>query len=179
MFKQIIFTSFNSNNPEFPSPTLNTPYKATKTNGMWHVLLDNDISIFVPENGKASWFTATITEVEVLPQEVYDEKLAEQLYDDVTTIITQDIYMEGSLASLLRHVASTYSDKYEEAQPMVDNTWLKYGPGKYPAGHNVGQAVNYLKRYLTEGFDKSYKVEDLKKAAHMILFELGRRENEV
>lgn len=86
-----------------------------------------------------------------------------------------DNLMYNALASLLQHIASTYSDKYEEAQPMVDNTWLKYGKGSYPAGHNIGQSVNYLKRYLSKGFEKSYNPEDLKKAAHFVLFEIARR----
>lgn len=87
-----------------------------------------------------------------------------------------DTLMYDALARLLKHIADSYSDKYSESQPMVDNTWLKYGEGKIPAGHNVGQAVNYLKRYLSEGFDKSYNPDDLKKAAHFVLFELARRD---
>lgn len=90
-------------------------------------------------------------------------------------IKAQDNLMYDALASLLLHVASTYSEKYEAPQPMIDNTWLKYGKGLVPAGHNVGQAVNYLKRYLTTGYDKSYNPEDLSKAAHFILFEIARR----
>lgn len=104
---------------------------------------------------------------------------AEEAIANLQKIVEADLYMTEALASLLKHIASTYSDKYEEEMPMVDNTWLKYGKGYYPAGHNVGQAVNYLKRYLSSGYQKSYNVEDLKKSAHFILFEIGRREDEV
>lgn len=178
MFKQLVFTSFEvpDKSMEYPNPVLNQPYQATKLNGMWHVILENDVSLFVPDNGKAAWFTA---EFHIIDSEETSDDPLDPLFSDMTAIVTQDVFMADGLALLLQHVASTYSDKYEEAMPMVDNTWLKYGPGKLPAGHNIGQAVNYLKRYLSEGFEKSYNVDDLKKAAHMILFELARRDNEV
>lgn len=116
-------------------------------------------------------------------------KLKEQLEADerekltatqslVASIQEKDALFFAGVSSLFSHIGTTYSDKYEEAMPMVDNTWLKYGEGKYPAGHNVGQAVNYLKRYLSEGFEKSYQPDDLKKAAHFIIMELARRSNE-
>lgn len=180
MFSKIIFTSFDvpDKSMDYPGPKLGYPYKATKLNGMWHVLLEDDVSLFVPGNGKAAWFTAEFYEISGEEVKEQDDPL-DPLFDDLASIITQDVFMTDGLALLLQHVASTYNDKYEEAMPMVDNTWLKYGPGKFPAGHNIGQAVNYLKRYLSEGFEKSYNVDDLKKAAHMILFELARRDNEV
>ena|SRR6478736_4489890 len=108
-----------------------------------------------------------------------DDVRLEQLLADTMAVANLDPYMLDGLSALLAHIKSTYSDKYEEAQPLVDNTWLKYGPGVLPAGHNVGQSVNYLKRYLSGGFEKSYKVDDLKKASHFLLMEISRRENEV
>jgi hypothetical protein len=89
-----------------------------------------------------------------------------------------DSYMAVALDDLLRHIRSTYTDKYEESMPYVNNEWLKYGSGDIPIGHNVGQAVNYLKRYMSTGFRKSRNPDDLRKAAHFILFELARRLNE-
>jgi len=114
-----------------------------------------------------------------LNQGTADDVKLGKLLSDTQSVGIADPYMLDGLASLLLHINSTYSDKYEEGQPLVDNTWLKYGPGIIPAGHNIGQSVNYLKRYLSSGFDKSYKVDDLKKAAHFILMEIARRENEV
>jgi hypothetical protein len=109
------------------------------------------------------------------------EKQAKSLkdaQDALSEIQATDPMFFESLASLLTHISQTYSDKYEEAQPYVDNMWLKYGEGQIPAGHNIGQAVNYLKRYLSQGHEKSYKPDDLKKSIHFSLFELTRRLHE-
>jgi hypothetical protein len=123
--------------------------------------------------------------------EIHEElkKLREQIDKDEKMFITnghKDLDMlyehDRGLAVVfcffLYHVLTTYSDKYNEIMPFVDNTWLKYGEGLIPAGHNVGQAVSYLKRYLSQGYEKSYQRDDLMKAAHFLLIETARRQHD-
>lgn len=172
---QLIFTDFITNLPDPPPhPELNVPYAAELHGATWHITLPNDVSFFMPVNGEGAWFKAKYeqaAENEINPLDAMDES--------IDTIAIADHLMLYGIDSLLKHIAATYSDKYESETALIDNTWLKYGEGKIPAGHNIGGAVKYLKRYLTEGYPKSYLTEDLKKAAHFILFEIARRENEM
>jgi hypothetical protein len=186
MLRKVLVESFDIKDEleyVWPHPVAGKTYPADLSDGIWNVLLEDGTQVLIPVDGQGAWFTAKLTEVknspEVITPEILEDDPLDSVFEAICKIEEADIYMTDGLASLLCHIADTYSDKYEEAQPMVDNTWLKYGEGKYPAGHNVGQAVNYLKRYLSEGYSKSYNKEDLKKAAHFILFELARRENEV
>lgn len=97
------------------------------------------------------------------------ELLEEVIYNDVTLL--------EPFKDLLLHIKKTQADKYESGAPLIDLYSLKFSGTKTSSGFNIGNASSYLKRYLTEGFDKSYQPEDLLKAIHFILFEIESRKN--
>jgi hypothetical protein len=108
-----------------------------------------------------------------------DDKRAAILSQSLGMIVALDPMMGDALASLLSHIAGTYGDKYEDdGCPLVDIYGLKYGGGLVSSGFNVGNAIKYLKRYLTYGYEKSYNPTDLKKAIQFLLFELVNRETD-
>jgi|SRR5882672_1899013 len=97
------------------------------------------------------------------------ELLQEVIYNDITLL--------EPFKDLLLHIKSTQADKYEMGNNLLDLHGMKFSGSRISSGFNIGNASSYLKRYLTEGFDKSYKTEDLLKAIHFILFEIESRKN--
>lgn len=105
------------------------------------------------------------------------ESLKEQTAEMLWDLMDLDPTLVEPFNDLLKHIDTTYDDKYNTPFPEVDNYWLKYNGGKYSSGFNVGSAASYLKRYLSSGFEKSYKVEDLYKTIHFLLYEIYSRKN--
>jgi hypothetical protein len=183
--ERLIFTEFTTPLPDPPPhPVVGKQYDAEFQAGTWVVNLPDDVIFVMPENGEGAWFKAKYEQFGGANGDKFDDpnevtNLFDSIDESTDSIAVADHLMLFGIDSLLKHIASTYSDKYESETAMIDNTWLKYGSGKIPAGHNVGGAVKYLKRYLTDGYAKSYLTDDLKKAVHFLLFEIARRENEV
>jgi hypothetical protein len=98
--------------------------------------------------------------------------------DAVMEIMETDILMVTPFRDLCSHILETYDDKYcSEAFPALDLQGLISGGTKQGSGFNIGNAAKYLKRYMTEGKDKSYDPKDLLKAIHYLLFEYDARIN--
>lgn len=86
-------------------------------------------------------------------------------------VAMHDEEMAVVLADLIDYIISTYGDKYEKSNIPV-------GPfivSQYGKGYNCGNALKYLSRYCTEGYEKSDNVKDIFKAIHYLLFEIKRR----
>jgi hypothetical protein len=108
-----------------------------------------------------------------------DIKRRDSISDSLGMILALDGLMGQALEEVLSHVAKSYTDKYEDdGFPLVDIVNLKYNGGIVSSGFNVGNAIKYLKRYLTHGYDKSYNPQDLRKAIQFLLFELVNRQDE-
>jgi hypothetical protein len=137
----------------------------------------NNYKIHSRDKGLVSQFFNITVAVEkaALTQEEIVKETGDKFVRDMDKISEVDPVQIPGIIELVSHIASTCDDKYNEPMPAVDVYFLKYGQGKIPAGYNVGQAVGYLKRYLSEGYPKSYNPEDLLKAAHFLLFEIVRR----
>jgi hypothetical protein len=81
----------------------------------------------------------------------------------------------GSIHALLGYIGTTFEDKYEVNFPEVDLHGLKF-TSPHGLGFNMGNVAKYVKRYMTTGFGKSGKVDDLYKAVHYLLYEIARAE---
>lgn len=73
------------------------------------------------------------------------------------------------------YIEQTNSDKYSES--LLDQLEILMHPA-YGQGAFAYNAVKYLNRYLSRGYQKSNNREDLLKLMHIILFELERTDNE-
>lgn len=91
---------------------------------------------------------------------------------DLERITRNDKDMTIALGNLFCYLSSTYGDKYANAEFNPKNIYLGQISGR---GFNIGNAIKYLSRYQTDGYKKSYNIEDLYKAIHYLLFELIRR----
>jgi len=104
-------------------------------------------------------------------------EMVEDFGDKIADLTIHDPEIVESLADLVSYIHSTYSDKYEaEMFPAVDLYGLMRS-SPHGKGYNIGSASAYLKRYLTQGFEKSSNPQDLFKAAHYIIFEIARLNN--
>jgi hypothetical protein len=105
------------------------------------------------------------------------DKMVDSLMNDIGDLLAVDVEIIEATANVISHIKKTHSDKYEaEMVPAVDLYGLmRYSP--HGKGYNIGNASKYLKRYLTNGFEKSSNPQDLYKAAHYILFEIARLNN--
>lgn len=75
------------------------------------------------------------------------------------------------LDDVIEYVGTTFDDKYQSA--MID-TMEMLNSKEHGKILNVFNAVKYLSRYSTTGFEKSENPQDLMKAIHYILIELNR-----
>lgn len=105
------------------------------------------------------------------------ENAKEETAELVWELMDMDPTLVDPLNEVLKHIQKTYDDKYNTPFPEVDNHWLKYNGSAYSSGFNIGSAASYLKRYLSTGFEKSYKVEDLYKTIHFLLYEIYSRKH--
>lgn len=107
------------------------------------------------------------------------DKMVDTLMNDIGDLLAVDLEIVEATANVISHIKSTHQDKYEaEIVPALD----LYGLMRYSQhgkGFNIGNASKYLKRYLTSGFEKSSNPNDLYKAAHYILLEISRLNNEM
>lgn len=110
----------------------------------------------------------TNEEVEKSKKEHHNQPLL-----DVFLIIEEkDPAFAAEIKNMVGYLASTYQDKYQCSE--VRNEGIIYSP-RNGKGFNIGNAVKYLSRYLTTGFEKSENPKDLQKAIHYCLFELTRK----
>jgi hypothetical protein len=104
-------------------------------------------------------------------------KVINNLQEDIIDLTNVDSEIVEALGTITKHIKKTYEDKYEEDMfPAVD----LYGLMRHSfhgRGYNIGNASKYLKRYLTDGYEKSANPSDLLKATHYILFEICRLNN--
>lgn len=77
--------------------------------------------------------------------------------------------IDHALSDLVAHIEATYNDKYH-GSGIVDPSQVIRHP-KFSMGYNLGNALKYIQRYSTEGYDKSRNPKDLLKAIHYLLFE--------
>lgn len=82
------------------------------------------------------------------------------------------IGIDRAVSFLQDHIIATLSDKYDNA--AIDTKDLIYHD-KHGKSINMFNAIKYLTRYLNDDGNKANNPEDLKKAAHYIMFELSRR----
>lgn len=95
--------------------------------------------------------------------------LRSHLEQDLETL-SHDLEMIEALAGLTSHIIATMGDKYELSSEADITGLMRYSP--HSAGFNIGNTLKYCRRYLSTGFDKSRKTEDLFKAIHYLLFEI-------
>ncbi len=91
----------------------------------------------------------------------------------MNTMMARDPYLAMGTQDVLIHIGKCLGDKYYSTP--IDTTKFIYDKhnGK---GFNIGNSIKYLSRYMTEGYEKSNKKEDLYKAIHYCLFEIARLE---
>ena len=117
-------------------------------------------------------------EREKMRKQIENEK--DQTYRDFEEIIESDATMLAPFKDLTSHILETQSGHYEdELIPSIDIYGLIHGGTQKGSGFNVGCATKYLKRYMSEGKEKSYNPKDLLKAIHFLLFEYDARLNNV
>lgn len=85
----------------------------------------------------------------------------------------KDDAMANVLSGVLEYIASTYGEKYAEADLNTRGIIESLRHGK---GFNIGNSSKYLSRYLTEGFSKSDNPVDVLKSIHYNTMELVRRQ---
>lgn len=84
-----------------------------------------------------------------------------------------DLQIIDILNELREHQLAASRDKYAAAdiQLYPSELFMSDAHGK---SINIFNAVKYLSRYLSEGFEKSNNRQDVIKAVHYLLFELAR-----
>lgn len=75
------------------------------------------------------------------------------------------------LGEIICHIEKTNEDKYGE--PVIDPFNMRFHT-TFGKATNLSDALKYLNRYFTTGFEKSGNRNDLLKAIHCIIFELER-----
>jgi hypothetical protein len=90
---------------------------------------------------------------------------------DLELILNNDPEFFNILSELISYLALTYYEKYEFS-PMGNPSMKISSDPKLGKGANMFNAIKYLQRYCTEGFDKSNNPKDLIKSIHYILFQL-------
>jgi hypothetical protein len=116
--------------------------------------------------------------VQIDPIEV-ETKIAEAilLSHSLNTISEKEPEAFDALLDVIEYISSTYSDKYNSpGMPNATKSILVASAVGAPA--NMCAAMKYAQRYMTTGFPKSYKVQDLYKIIHYALFEIQRRKHQ-
>lgn len=104
-------------------------------------------------------------------------KVLNNLQEDILDLQNVDSEIVEALSIFTQYVKKTFEDKYEEDMfPAVDLYGLMRH-SNHGRGYNIGNASKYLKRYLTDGYEKSANSSDLLKAMHYIMFEICRLNN--
>jgi len=81
--------------------------------------------------------------------------------------------IQQTLDEFTAYVEKTYTDKYADANAAIEPARVIMS-GELGKGFNIGNALKYISRYSTKGYDKSGQRDDLFKAAHYLLFEAER-----
>lgn len=109
-------------------------------------------------------------------EEYYTESL-EAMSEALTHIIRTDREFSMVLSDLMRYLASTYSDKYEDSgRANMSRDFLMTSDSPEVALFN---SMKYIQRYTTKGFEKSGNTRDILKAIHYCLFELQRAKSKI
>lgn len=103
----------------------------------------------------------------------------ERIYNEALGLVNSEeegrIYSKNNLKDVLddviEYVGTTFDDKYQSS--MID-TMEMLNSKEHGKVLNVFNAVKYLSRYSTTGFEKSENPQDLMKAIHYILIEMNR-----
>lgn len=105
-----------------------------------------------------------------------DKKVAlQKLSDDYLAIEFADPEFAGVLREMTTYLRATYKEHYEDDIQLVDISNMIRG-SVYGEGFNLGNALKYIKRYMSEGHQKSRNKDDLKKAIHYLLYQLINHE---
>lgn len=105
-----------------------------------------------------------------------DKKVAlQKLSDNYLAIEFADPEFAGVLREMTTYLRATYKQHYEDDIPLVDISNMIRG-SVYGEGFNLGNALKYIKRYMSEGHQKSRNKDDLKKAIHYLLYQLINHE---
>lgn len=131
------------------------------------------------KNGELQKMEVKESMIEQALHKVLDfDKNYEQALTDISvavnTIVGKDTEGVLVLAGLLKYIASTHDDKYEKDGNNIAKDFLMQSPSPDVALFN---AIKYVQRYRTVGFEKSNNIQDLYKAIHYIMFELQRKNN--
>lgn len=104
-------------------------------------------------------------------KDINTQEFITDLAVSISKIWEKDPEFANVLADLINYLKSTYSDKYEFS-PMGNPSMEISKDPKLGKGANMFNAIKYLQRYCTEGFDKSNNPKDLIKSIHYIIFQL-------
>jgi len=108
-------------------------------------------------------------------EEELDVDIIEKIYEEALGLTEkEEIESKNNLKDVLddviEYVGTTFDDKY--ADSMINTMdMLNSKHGKYISVFN---AVKYLARYSTDGYEKSENPQDLMKAIHYLLIEMNR-----
>lgn len=190
---QIFLKNFKPKKDLTFEPLPDAYYDATKDGGYYLIKgPDGTEHALTAGHNDNKYFSCNVDEVITLTQENLQDMLKEhvsqarnQMEEDkqmakdlMAEVIEFDTSLALPFANLCDHILQTFQDKYEsDPFPAMDLYGLMRGGSKLGSGFNVGCAAKYLKRYMTEGKEKSYNPEDLLKAIHYLLFEYDARLN--
>lgn len=105
------------------------------------------------------------------------DSILDKMNSSMNDLLMFDTEIAETISNVTSYVRSTFDDKYEADEiPAVDLYGLMRN-SPHGKGFNVGQATAYLKRYLTDGYEKSNNILDLYKAIHYLMFEISRVNN--
>lgn len=134
----------------------------------WETKGHDDLNKFINEPDEESGKEFDIEDIEDLVDLNHEMEIA----DALNKTLDYDAEFHFTMTDLIKYLASTCDDKYGSSQ--LDTRGILYSE-TLGQGFNTGNAVKYIARYNTEGFEKSYNPKDLMKAIHYLLFELTRR----
>lgn len=97
----------------------------------------------------------------------------QQLLHCMDVINNKEPEVHSALLHVIKHIAGTYADKYEDGEKYIITKKFLYS--EHGAIINTYQTSRYIQRYITTGNRKSGLVMDLFKGIHYLLFEVTRR----
>lgn len=99
--------------------------------------------------------------------------MEKEVIESLELINSKEPEVAQAISEVIKHIAGTYSDKYDVTKSVINTKTFLYG--KDGAILNTYQVSRYLQRYNTQGNAKSSLPKDLLKAVHYLVFEITRR----
>ena len=91
----------------------------------------------------------------------------------LTELIKADVEFGTTVEEIVSYLLSTYDEKYVNSPIGNPSIEVLYS-AEHGKGVNIFNALKYIQRYMSEGFEKSDNPKDVVKAIHYLIFELTR-----